>query len=393
MQTDFSFQNFELNTLTRTEGWIRKRDDLYNASIYVRPRINPYQGFMQELPTINLQLRPLPIGDTGVIMRNHVTGSILDYVYSDSINHLLKDFRSGRIQVESGLSRPIHLPFLTITPNAGVNGIFYSQTTENTPGMQLLGTYGGKAFSSWGKTFPSYQHTFTPYIEYIGLTAPSMKTGMSPIFTVADGLNQINEMKFGLSNALFSLADLSSDPRFGLDIYALSFLGAPTFTSPVPKGCMHAEIHLPRLSIDSQCGWNFQENLVDFANLVTKWTVNRYYALSVEMRHRGPFYWKKDEIDNYILDVTRPLSQLRNSTLSDNRNTFLAKMQLELTPQCWCQVENHIGWGRAGQPLYNETKLDLFTIIATMWELKLSFTHTVNANEYAFGFSMIPSTK
>lgn len=390
MQGDFSFQNFELNTLMRTEAWIRKRDEFYNASIYARPRINPYQGFMQELPTVNLRFRPMTLGNTGIIMNNHMMGSFLDYVYSNNIDHLLSNFHSGRIQIESGLSRPVYFPFLTFTPTVGVNGIFYSQTTNNEAGMQVVGTYGGKASSSWAKNFSSFQHTFSPYIEYIGLTSPTLKVGKPPIFSVADGLNKMNELKFGLSNGLYFLNDPCSDPRFGLDIYGLAFFDASTFSKSVPKGGFTFQINYPRVSFDTLFGWNFQENVVDFANFIGKWTPNRYYAFSLEMRHRGRFYWKKDEQNNYILDVTRPISQLVNSNLSDNRNTILARMQLQLAPQWRCQIENHTGWARADQPAYNESKIDLYTIIATMWELRLSFMHTVRADEFSFGISMVP---
>lgn len=390
MQGDFTFQNFELNTLMRTEAWVRRKDDFYNASLYARPRINSYQGFMQELPTMNVRFRPFALGETGLIMSNHIMGSFLDYVYSDNIDHLLSNFRSGRVQLESDFSRPIHLPFVTLTPNIGVNSIFYSQLTNQQAGMQVIGTYGGKASSSWAKNFTNFQHLMSPYLEYTGLTAPTLQVGTAPIFSTADGLNKLNELKFGFSNALFSMSDAAADPRFGVDLYGLTFFGAPTFTTPVPKGGVHCQMNFPRVALDSQLGWNFQESVVDFANFVTKWTVNRYYAFSVEMRHRGPYYWKKDHQDNYILDVTRPIAQLANSTLSDNRNTILGRMQVQITPQCWCQLEHHRGWARANQPSYSETKLDLFAVIAAMWELKLSFMHTVRADEFSFGFSMIP---
>jgi hypothetical protein len=390
MQGDFTFQNFELNTLMRTEAWVRKRDDLYNASIYARPRINPYQGFMQELPTVNLRFRPLTLGNLGLIMNNHFTGSFLDYAYSNNIDHLIPNFHSGRFQLESELYRPIYLPFLTFTPTAGINGIFYSQMTNNQAGMQLVGTYGAKLSSSWAKNFSSFQHTFNPYFEYIGLTSPTIKVGTPPIFSIADGLNKINELKFGFSNSLYFLNDPFSDPRFGLDVYGIAFFDAFTFSKTVPKGGFNFQINYPRVSFESLFGWNFQENVVDFANFTGKWTPNRYYAFSLEMRHRGRFYWKKDEQNNFILDVTRPISQLVNSNLSDNRNTILARMQLQLAPQWRCQIENHTGWARDNQPAYNESKIDLYTIVATMWELRASFMHTVRANEFSFGISMVP---
>lgn len=391
MQSDFSIREFELNTLQRTEAWLRKRDEIYNASIYFRPRINGYQGFMQELPTVNLRFKPVPIGKTGIFFNNNFSGAFLDYVYSERLGDHIDGFKSGRIQMQNSLERPISTPYFTFTPKVGGNTILYTEMTDNKAGVQLLGEYGAKLESSWAKNYEKQQHLFGPYVDFYGFTSPTVKVGTAPVFSVSDGLNKINQLKFGVYNNLYSLTDPSSDPRVGIDVYGLAFFDNDIYERRVPIGITDLELNYPAISFGSRFAWNFEQNLVDMANFTAKWTVNRYYAFNVEMRHRGRYWWKKDDPTNYILNVTRPIDELLDSPVSDNRNTILTKMQLQLTPQWWCQIENHVGWGRKDQPAYNETKVDFYTIVASMWQLRLSYMKTVRASQFTFGISMLPT--
>lgn len=208
------------------------------------------------------------------------------------------------------------------------------------------------------------------------------------MFSVQDGYHTINQFKVGLKNSLFARKVASSLPEFSSDLYAYNFYNAKTFSKAFPKGYLDLTWSYPKLTFQTNLGWNFEKNTLDHTNFALSWTVNEYFAASLELRNRGKYEWRKDQFSNYTLDVTRPISELANSPLSDERTSIFMRWQLQLAPTSHLQVLNHIGW-RPNQPFYHESKFDFYTLIASTWKLRLTYTRTTSTNQYSFGVTSI----
>lgn len=385
MRADFPTQLFELQTLERTEAFVKARYDFAFTSIYGRPRVNSFRGFKQELPTFKVAVKPLTLGNTGLIFQNYFNLAYLDYVYANQLHHLIPNFDSARLQTVQTLYRPFNFNCLHITPEVGFNGIYYSKSPCKTPLSQALLSYGVDAHLAFEKDFPSFTHQIKPYITYKGIASPEAKVGTPYIFSLQDGFNRINEIKLGLKNYFFKAA---LQPRFYSHLYAYSFPGAFTFNVPFPKAGLDLHWHYPKLDFGTRLGWNIEKQAWDFSNFYLGFTLNEYFAVSAELRHRGRFDWRKNNHENFILDVSRTIFELQHSPISDERTIFLSRWQLQFAPFWTLQVINQVGW-RPSQPFYHESQFCLTTILSNAVSLKFNYTRKVNANIFTFGANLI----
>lgn len=388
MRSDFPTQLFELSTLERTEGYVKAYYDSVFSSLYGRPRINPFRGFKQELPTLTVTPKPLSLGKTGAVFDNAFRLAYLEYSYADNLEHLVPNFRSSRLETKQQIYRPFHFSGVTLTPQAGFRGIFYSNNPQHQAIGQAIAHYGLDAQTSFGKNYTQFQHTLTPYASFSGYTKPTAPPGQVYIFSLQDGWNSLNQLKVGLRQLFFSQAHFSPKPTFSTDLYAYNFFDAPTLTAPFPKLGWTTTTHLSTMMLGTYCGYNLQVNALDFANVLLGMTINDYLAFTAEVRHRGPYYWRKNDYDNYLLDVTRPIDALATSPLSDLRTTFRCKWQLQLAPLWTLRVLNHVGW-RPNKPFYHESKVEVQTYLSNTWKLRCTYTRTVRDNQFSFAVSLM----
>jgi hypothetical protein len=388
MRSDFPTQLFQLQTLERTEGYIKARYDSAFTSVYVRPRINTFQGFKQELPTFKAALIPFTFESTGIIFENTFKAAYLDYTYADSLKGAVPDFGSGRIETTQNLSRPFNLGIFNMSPELGFKGIFYSNTKNESGNLQTLFNYNFKSHASFEKSFNLFAHEAKPYLEFRGLTTPSLNSKDVYIFSVQDGFSHLNELKLGFKNSFFTPSSSSPLPGFTADLFTYSFLNSQTLKAPVSKAYLDMFMNFNKASLQTSYAWNFEKNVIDHINHALSLTFNEYFAATLELRHRGKYEWKKDNFYNFMLDAARPIDQLENSPLSDERTTFLARWQLQLSPLSMLQVQNQIGW-RPNQPFYHESKVDFLTTITNTWKLKVSYMRTVRTNQYSFELNLI----
>ncbi len=388
MRSDFPTQMFELQTLGRTEGFVKARYDTAFTSLYVRPRINSFQGFKQELPTLKVAVKPYVIPKTGAIFENYFKLGYLDYVYADTLHGAVSDFGSGRLESSQILSRPLQLGIFHATPKIGFKEIFYSNSRQNQSQFQTLFNYDLSSFTTLERSYTNFHHEVKPYLEFQGLSKPTASYNDIYIFSVQDGYHNLNQLKLGLKNSFFKSNEFSPLPRFSCDLYAYNFFQAETLQTAFPKGYLDLSWSYPNVTLQTNLGWNFQQNTYDHANIALSATVNEYFAASIELRHRSKYEWKKDNFNNYMLDVARPIDELLNSPLSDQRTTLFARWQIQLAPLWTLQVQNHLGW-RPGLPFYHESKLDFYTTITNTWKLRLSYMRTVRTNQYSFGITLI----
>jgi hypothetical protein len=379
---------FELQTLERTEGFIKARYDTAFTSLYVRPRINLFQGFKQELPTLKIAVKPYEIAKTGLLLENYFKLAYLDYAYADTLHNAVSDFSSARLETSQTISRPTKLGFIHLTPKIGLQGIYYSEAKETKNNLQTLFHYDFSSHTTLEKSYSNLHHEVKPYLEFHGLAKPPIQNSDVYIFSVQDGYHHINELKLGFKNSFFKTSEFSPLPRLSCDLYAYNFFGAETFNTLIPKGYLDLTWNYPKLTFQTNLGWNFEQNSFDHTNFALSWTINEYFAASLELRYRSKFEWKKDVFSNYMLDVARSTEELLNSPLSDERTSLFTRWQIQLTPLSSLQVQNHIGF-RPGEPFYHESKFDFYTTITNTWKLRLTYMRTVRTNQYSFGITLI----
>lgn len=389
MPGDFKSEDFELNTAQDTHLITRYSHPSYIAGFNVRPRINSFQGFKQELPALNFFIKPIKLGPTPLILDNRFHISYLDYVYSSDIQgaplplaFVLKDFHALRAETHQKLYFPLHLGYLNFTPNAGFIGIAYNNSPLHESIYQTVADYGASLSTSLIKHFTFYKHTLKPYITYTGLHSPLHTSDKVYIFDIHDGYHRMNFFKVGIDNFLYRKENASFLPFLHCDLYGLGFVADQTFHLPFPKAGAYLQWLQPNLTFTADMRYNFNNHVLDFGNFSLYYTFNANFALYMEYRHRSRFDWRKDQHDNFILDVTRPISTLLDSPLSDGRNTFLSRAEIHLSPKWTLQLQTHSGWGRKNEPGYTEAKIDLITLLSSAWKLKLSYTHTTRGKNH-----------
>ena len=371
----FQGDNFAHNKAKETEMLIRRIGEKTISGFYFRPRINNFQGFNQQLPALNLSLHPLEIGNSGVMMENNTRAAYLNYVYSDDINGLIPDFRSGRLEMEHNFYRSFRTRAFTFTPLAGFNGIFYTNSPSRGDVGQAIFHYEGMLDSKLYRTYGRYKHQLQPYMHYYGLTFPTIRVDDYFVYSIADGYNRLNTLKPGIKNALFLPGELM--PTLSADLYSYAFFGDKTYNLLMPKTYLDLFWNISNLTFGAHGTWNFEEQVLDTGNLSLLWTLNEYFATYFEFRHRSRFDWRKDQRFNFILDVTRSIDELLESPISDGRNTFLSRFQIKLHPEWIVRVRTHMGWGRRDEPSYSEGTVDLLHMVTSSWKMRTSFSWLV----------------
>lgn len=397
MQSDFKSDDFELNTMKQTRLLARYFDKNYIAGFNVEPRINSFQGFKQELPTIKMNLRPLKLGKSPIIMENKFNLAYLDYVYSDdikrvppSVSRALRDFDAVRGETKQELYLPLSFWGIHFTPRGGFNGIVYSDNPQNHSVNQAVFTYGADLQTRFSRQYKKIKHVVIPYANYRGISKPSQTTENVYIFDIQDGFHRLNQIEIGAKN-LFYVRNLSGpfSPNFVFNPYAFAFLADKTFHTLIPKAGINFGWYFPTFDITCHGRWNFNNQVLDIGNVIFNYTFNANFAFCLEYRHRSRFDWRKDRHDDFIVDVARSIPNLLDSPLSDGRNTLLARAEIKIAPKWFCRIQAHSGWGRRHQPNYSEAKIDIFTMLSSAWRLRLSYMHTTRADQVGIGLDLI----
>ncbi len=389
MPNDFKSDDFEVNTGARTMLYLHHREASALMSIKARPRVNIFESIKQDLPTLYFAARPGQIGKSGVMYNLNAKASYLNFIYSDQLLQNIMGFHSFRLDARPQLYRPFHLGHVIITPRAGLIGIFYG-TSQNheTQGLATL-AYGGSAIAKAQRDYLRYRHVIQPYVNYNGLTKPTVSPTKHFIFSIQDGIDRINQIQVGIKNSLYSKRRDASEPSFSADLYANAFFDDPVIPQFVYKAYLDLEWNLASLNFSTHNGWDFHNQVLDHSNSRLRWTVSEDFAFTLELRYRSRYDWRKADHENFILDVTQPQSQLLLSPLSDRRMTVLMSAFIRLTPFWECQLQSHQGFLRDNQKPYNEFKADLFTWISSSWKLRLSYTHTLKDDRVTAGLSLI----
>lgn len=367
--THLPSHDLDIKTSYRNEAFLKLRYDNAFLSAFAKPRLNSFSGVKQELPTLIAALKPYEIPGTGIILQNTFQSSYIDYTYAPSLKGQVPDFHSGRFQTEQTITRPFLLGALSVIPKMGINGIFYTNSPSDAVQRQLVFHSDLDAKLSYEADFANFSHLVEPFVEMKYRSTPSVSTDNLYVFDLKDGLNSLNQIKFGVSNAFFPLN--SNIGTLDFDIYGYTISSLPLSLGGIPKAGAEISYNLPRLSIKSTLGWNVLANQYDFANLFAGWTISDSIALSAELRSRGSYDWRKCDHENFMIDLSRSMSELATSTMSDPRTSFLARMQFELAPLWTVQLQSQLGV-RPGNVYYADYGINISTVFSNIWLVKFS---------------------
>jgi len=389
MPNDFKTDDFEIDTAKRTEMFLRHEEKNILSLLHSRVRVNTFDTIKQDLPTLFLTSRPLVIPRAKVFFQNDIKLSYLDYAYSHDLALHLPDLHGWRCEIAPTFYRPIHFGKIYLNPFLQAKGIFYGHTPQEKP--IFLGTlhYQCIAFTKLIKNFKRYTHTILPYFGVEGWARPTKSIDEHFIYSIEDGFRQINMVKLGVKNQLYSLRKKRAIPSFVADLYANAFLPDYEIKNVIPKMYLDLEWNLLNAFIHSRNAYNFARERIDYSNLRLGVTISEDAAFAFEFRHRSRFDWRKANHENFIVDVARDDEALADSPLSDRRNTFLTHVFFRLTPFWSCHFETHNGWNRSGEPPYTEFKIDLYTTVSTSWRIKLSYQHTQRGDRVSADYYLL----
>ncbi len=388
MPSDFPSDDFEVNTAQKTIFYLRTQQDQFISSLKVRPRFNAFESIKQDLPTAYLAIHPQVLGKTGIYSDSVVKASYLNFQYSTQLEHNLASYNSPRVELRQKFTRPVHLGPVSITPQIGGVGIFYGTSPSSTPKALALLSYAARAQTRASRDYARYKHQIEPYLEFTGLSTPTVSPNDHYIFTIQDGYHQINQLQGGIRNLFFSKKRKGKGPSFSADLFANAFFADFTIPQLIPRIYLDLNWNLPSVHFSVRSCWNFWNQVLDYTNARLQWTINENIAFALEGRYRSQYDWRKADHDNFILDVTRTESELLLSPLSDRRATILTHFFIRPTPFWECHIQSHHGFYRENEKPYNEVKVDLYTWINSALKLRISYSHLDLDDRVTAGISL-----
>jgi len=356
-------------------------------------RVNSFQGMKQELPSLFWTLKPVEIGESGIISENRITMAYLDYVSAHNIAPFISDFNALRLSARHVLYRSFSHKGFIFTPLIGFTGIFYGNNRDNHSVIQAVWDYQVMCNLTLKRAYRAFDHTLQPYSTFQGFTRPTAPPGIPYIFSIQDGFNSLNFIEVGIRNLFYCRQNPLVEPNFIADFYFYHFFINDYFYRSLPKIQGHCVWNFSSWKLSGHIGWNVERQALDYANIGIAWTMNANFACKTELRYRGPFHWRKSDPHNFIMDVTREFSELLHSPLTDKRTFLLSRLQINITPRWILRLESHMGWGRATEPSYYESKIDFISMMSTGWQLKASFIHSLvpqgKDSHFSFGISLV----
>lgn len=389
MATDYKDQGLELETACRTELRLRQQHDWWIANVLTRVRINDFQTVNQQLPTFEGRLKPLMLGPTGIISESMIRASYLDFEYSNDQLYV-NDFNSPRVEMGQVFYRGFRSGVFNFTPFAGGLGIFYGNNDDQLQRWAALATFGGELNSPIYRFYDNYKHVMIPYARYRYDTFPTTPPNDHFIFDITDGQYRLDMLRLGLRNHFYVKNSSCTVTRLVYaDIFTNAFFDTETLPSVFPK--VYGEIAwypTSRLKQTLNTAWDFWHGELDHVNIRNEVTLSRNAAVAFEYRHRDKYDWRKSQKQNFILDSFRPVSELLKSSLSDRRDTVLARLFWRFTPTWALNFDSRWGWNRRFEPYYGEYNVNLVGTFSSAWTVRLGYRHQEDEDRIAIFFNV-----
>jgi hypothetical protein len=386
LRQNFPSEQFELLDVIPTQGYLKYEKDQFITSLNVRPKVNNYESFTQQIPQVHIGLNPIHFKNANVYIDNAFTFGYLDYNFSKNVNTSNLNFAAFRLQTTQQVENFFNTSVLRWNPYAKFEGIYFSQSQQTKPNFLCALNYGLHLSTSLQKNTPDWSHKIIPYIHFDAWTKPSLNKDQHYIFSIDDGLYQIQELRTGIVQS-FNFDNYQQNLTW--DIYGLNFFNQNVFNVPFPKLLSFLEYTTPRMTIKNGFGYNIQKNSLDLFNIETGYTFSKTLAFYLNWLYRGQYEWKKNQKDNYQLDMAYPIDVLAQSPLSDRRSTLLSKIEWHFLPNWTFRFQHHNGFLRKNQPPYFEFSAELCTIFRSAFDVRLSMMRAVNDTQVLFSIDLI----
>lgn len=388
MPNDFRMEKFELSTEKKTEIRLTSLHQKMIANVSFVPRINSFDSMKQELPDIKISPYPIIFKNSGIVFENCLRAGYYKYSFAKDSYPNTMNLGSSKLHYRQTLYRAFFSPYLTVVPRVGCHYLVYGRNNSNSPVQFCLPFFDIFLHSRLFCTKDTLIHSLEPYARIYSLAAPA-KENYPPIFDLSDGWRRINQLRIGLRNTIWKREPRLAVPLLSIDSYALGFLHPSPFSKLWPKIFTSIEYSLSNFSLKTLLGWNTEFAKLDIWTVRGALTCSADFALSAEFRFRGPMSWRKNNPDNYILDITRSPLDLANSNLSDKRKAALLRMQFKLHPQWIVRLEGNYGWGRKNQENHFVGKIDLLGLLSSNLRVKLSYLQAADHSHFELGMSLV----
>ena len=382
MIDDFKSSDFVIDTQKRTRLLINHQENNVFGTLSLQPQINNFESINEQLPLVTMGVRPFSLGSTGIISQNHINAGFLKYAYPDQLSQTLHPSQAVRLETQNRLYRPIPIGPITLTPNIGAIGVFYTNNPMHKDAGQLTFSYGGELSSQLYRSYEKRTHRLEPYLQYNGLTKPRIDNAHHYTFSMDDGYYTLNELRLGTRNYLFSRKTALALPELVIDLYTNTYFAQHRYSKTFPKLYLKTSWNRPNYALNTDICWNFQEDVLDYIKTGTDITINEHIAFGVEYRYRSKYDWRKANHDNFIIDMAHSIESLVNSPLSDRRETFLSRFFFRISPKWTLNIDSIQGWNRKNDPFYNAVKSEFTTLLPSNWQLKFAYSHTPDDDRF-----------
>lgn len=384
MPNDFRMEKFELSTEKKTEFRLRNFHKRVITNIAFVPKINSFDSIKEELPEIKLYPYPIYLPRLHTIFEQSLRMGYYRYNSAEESTPYCTEFDASRLQYSHNLYRTFSTSYVTITPRIGCHYFFYGST------------HNGKYFpfidiSAYTRLLGSsdpFFHSIEPYANIYSLY-PLHDKEYPWIFDSSDGLRKITSLRLGVRNMVYMAKESAMFPSLSIDIYALSFCHNSSFSKMFPKVFTSIDCHLSKLSIKTLLGWNMEDFVLDLGNVRASFTYSSDVAFSTEFRFRGSKVWRKNNIENYMLDVTRSRCDLTHSLLSDARKVAMMRVQFKVHPQWIIRLDGNYGWGRKSERGHLVGKINLLGLISSNIRIKVSYIQAASQSRFEFGVDLV----
>lgn len=386
MATDYNDRGLELDTAGRTELIVMKQHEKWISQFRSKVRVNSFQTVKQEVPTLYLSHKPVVIGRTGLIWDNSLEASYLDFTYEKNLKGV-RDYNSTRADFISRLYRPFKIEPVKITPEAGITNVAYGNSPQHNAKFLTMGFFGCNVNASFHKATNWFKHVITPYFDWQYFSGPTVNPDDHYIFDIDDGLYRLESFRVGTRHDIVKRTD-TLKRLLEIDFYSYLFINK----TPIPK--LYLELTTrswTNVSHKLTFAYDYQQEMIDQFNLLTRWSVSRDLALMFEYRHRSPYAYRKAVRDNYMLEAFRSTTQLLHSSVSDRRDTLLFHAYWKFHPLYAIEFTSRTGWHRRKEPDYSEYEIDLYTQLKSHWLIKYSYQHTEEDDRVAIYVTLLSS--
>jgi hypothetical protein len=371
-----------------TQATLWREEPNWKASLNGRVRINDFQTIKQELPLFTFNKRPTPLGSSRLILNNTFSAGYLNYVYAHHTPHV-RDFASTRTELAQTLYATFRPSPFAVTPTIGYHLIQYSNSPQHDSKLQAVGVVGVGAKTRLVHSGRLGQQILEPYVQEMSITKPPVQPNKTFIFDIEDGWAQVNQVRCGLHHSwYFPFSSEGFTPKLFSNLFVRQFFATKHIShKPYGVSLLSTLDATPKVSYKLDTEWDTRHNVLDHFNIAMRRTISRSLALILEWRQRSAYAWRKLDSENFIVDAVRSTHRLKNSEMSDKRQTALATLCWSPTRALDIDFTTYYGFRRTSPRRYMNYEINVTTLVRGALRITLSFFHRPGGPTNGFYFT------